>query len=141
MSEVNYTNYTNVSRPFMRGYEPGDTLIKGWSGTLDVDNGSTVNIHQLAEDVFMRHNRDDRPDGQLCPSMSVGDVVVIGETALTVETWGFGSAPSTHGHRHRAHLPAVAGPDMQLSQLAGTPWATTRSDRTTKRVPLRSPDT
>ena len=89
MSEVTYTNYANVSRPFMRGYEPGDTLIKGWSGTLDVDNGWTVNIHHLAEDVFMRHNRDDRPDGQMCPSMSVGDVVVIGETALTVEDMGF----------------------------------------------------
>jgi hypothetical protein len=35
------------------------------------------------------HNRDDRPDGAMCPSMSVGDVTVIGEIALTVEDIGF----------------------------------------------------
>jgi hypothetical protein len=83
---ISYRNYTNVSFPFMRGYEPGDTMVTGWSGTIDAD---TLEVHSLAEQLFSRHNRDDRPDGQLCPSMSVGDVVVIGETALTVEGIGF----------------------------------------------------
>jgi hypothetical protein len=43
----------------------------------------------LAEDVFASHNRDDRPDGQLCPSMSVGDVVMFGEVAMSVDDVGF----------------------------------------------------
>jgi hypothetical protein len=42
-----------------------------------------------AERVFVRHNRDDRLDGLPCPSMSTGDVVVIGETDLTIESVGF----------------------------------------------------
>ena len=41
------------------------------------------------EQLFAKHNRDDRPDGQLCPSMSVGDVVILGETAYTVESIGW----------------------------------------------------
>jgi len=81
-----YSNYTNVSHPFLRGYEPGDTLVAGWTGTIAAD---TLDVHQLAERLFERHNRDDRPDGQICPSMSVGDVVVIGEVALTVQSIGF----------------------------------------------------
>ena len=49
----------------------------------------SLDVFAAAERVFIRHNRDDRPDGQLCPSMSTGDVVVIGEIALTVESVGF----------------------------------------------------
>ena len=89
MNELSYTNYTNVSRPFMRGYEPGDTLIAGWSGTLTVDTTWVTDVKALAERLFVIHNRDDRPDGAMCPSMSVGDVCVIGEIALTVEDIGF----------------------------------------------------
>ena len=85
--EISYRNYTNGSHPFMRGYAPGDVLIAGWAGTVTLDE--SLDVFAAAERVFLRHNRDDRPDGQLCPSMSVGDVVVIGETALTVESCGF----------------------------------------------------
>ena len=85
--EISYRNYTNGSRPFMRGYEPGDVLIAGWAGTVTLDE--SLDVFAAAERVWVRHNRDDRPDGQLCPSMSVGDVVVLGETALTVEACGF----------------------------------------------------
>ena len=66
---------------------PGDVLIAGWVGTVTLDE--SLDVFAAAERVWVRHNRDDRPDGQLCPSMSVGDVVVIGETALTVESCGF----------------------------------------------------
>lgn len=85
--EIGYRNYTNGSHPFMRGYEPGDVLVEGWAGTLVLDE--SLDVYAAAERVFVRHNRDDRPDGQLCPSMSVGDVVVIGEVALTVKSFGF----------------------------------------------------
>ena len=85
--EISYRNYTNGSHPFMRGYEPGDVLIAGWAGTVTLDE--SLDVFAAAERVWIRHNRDDRPDGQVCPSMSVGDVVVIGETALTVESCGF----------------------------------------------------
>ncbi len=87
MHEVTYTNYTNGSTSFRRGYEPGDRLIEGWSGSITVD--PTDDAYAIAERLFVRHNRDDRPDGQLCPSMSIGDVVVFAETALTVEDVGF----------------------------------------------------
>ena len=85
--EISYRNYTNGSAPFLRGYQPGDVLVAGWAGTVTLDK--SLDVFAAAERVFVRHNRDDRPDGQLCPSMSTGDVVVIGETALTVESVGF----------------------------------------------------
>ena len=85
--EISYRNYTNGSAPFLRGYQPGDVLIAGWAGTVILDE--SLDVFAAAERVFVRHNRDDRPDGQLCPSLSVGDVVVLGETALTVESMGF----------------------------------------------------
>jgi hypothetical protein len=43
----------------------------------------------IAERLFVRQNRDDRPDALLCPSTSVCDVVVIGEIALSVAGCGF----------------------------------------------------
>jgi hypothetical protein len=88
---IGYTNYTNLDARFGRGYEPGDRLVKGFTGELAVslyehlDNPTYV----ILNDLFARHNRDDRPDGRLCPSMSVGDVVVIGEIAWTVMREGW----------------------------------------------------
>ena len=70
---MRYTNYTNMDARFMRGYRPGDRLVKGWSDEVHLPEGEP-RITTL-ELIFERHNRDDRPDGQLCPSMSVGDVV------------------------------------------------------------------
>jgi hypothetical protein len=49
----------------------------------------------LAEDVFARHNRDDRPDGQLCPSMSIGDVVMFGELPCPSTTSASPASTST----------------------------------------------
>ena len=72
---MKYTNYTNMDARFMRGYRPGDRLVKGWSGEVNLPEGEP-RITSL-ELIFERHNRDDRPDGQLCPSMSVGDVVFL----------------------------------------------------------------
>lgn len=81
---MRYTNYTNMDAGFMGTYEPGQRLVKGWAGEIDMPPGVVV-----LEAIFSRHNRDDRPDGQLCPSMSVGDVIVIAETAWSVANVGF----------------------------------------------------
>src|SRR3954454_20367508 len=85
--EISYRNFTNGSAPFLSGYEPGDVLIAGWVGATPLDE--PLDVFAAAEEVFARHNRDDRPDGQLCPSMSVGDVVVFGEEAMSVADIGF----------------------------------------------------
>lgn len=84
---MKYTNYTNVGAGFMRAYQPGDRLVKGWEG--DIAHHPDDDPFAALEKLFMRHNRDDRPDGRLCPSMSVGDVVVLGETAWSVASIGF----------------------------------------------------
>jgi hypothetical protein len=86
-----YTNYTNVDASYLRPYERGDRLVRGYSGTIDVDPTEPPTV--IAERLFVRHNRDDRPAAQLCPSMSVGDVIVIGEIATSVA--GAASSPST----------------------------------------------
>lgn len=85
-----YVCWTNLDASFMRPYEPGDRLVRGWSDVIEVAGpASAVRSDALAEQVWMRHNRDDRPDGQLCPSISVGDVVVFGDVALSVDSCGF----------------------------------------------------
>ena len=85
--ELAYTSYTNVDAGFLRPYERGDRLVRGYTGVVDVDEADDVGA--VAERLFARHNRDDRPDGQLCPAMSVGDVIVIGEVAVSVAGVGF----------------------------------------------------
>jgi hypothetical protein len=89
---MKYTNYTNLDSHFMRAYEPGDRLVRGYEGELPNHFALVVDeatARATAEVVFWIHNRDDRPDGQLCPSMSVGDVVVFGEMALSAEPAGW----------------------------------------------------
>jgi hypothetical protein len=81
-SAVEYTNYTNVDAGYLRTFEPGDRLVRGHHGDLDVTD--PTDLDAIAEAIFERHNRDDRPDGRLCPSLSVGDVVVVGEIAVSV---------------------------------------------------------
>lgn len=82
---IRYQIFHNVSARFMRGAVPGDVLIRGWEGTLDVSpEGSAF------EAVFRQHNRDSRPDGRQAPSLSVGDVVVIiGVGSRTVDSMGW----------------------------------------------------
>lgn len=85
-----YRNYTNLDARYSRGYQPGDRLTVGWSGTVDVADPFAVDQAEVCETVFDRHNRDNRPDGKICPSMSVGDVIVLDDsTCWTVEPIGF----------------------------------------------------
>jgi hypothetical protein len=86
--EIAYTNYTNVDARFGRPDERGDRLVRGYSGTIDIHGGEPL-VEEIAEQLFDRHNRDDRPDGRLCPSMSVGDVVVVAEVAVSVDACGW----------------------------------------------------
>lgn len=94
-TRLDYTCWTNVDSPYRRGYEPGDRLVRGYSGTVAVQaarlDSNVEFLVLVAEVLFDRHNRDDRPDGHLSPSMSVGDVVTfpIFEAAVTVESLGF----------------------------------------------------
>jgi hypothetical protein len=85
---VIYECWTNVDARLSRTYEPGDRLVRGWCDVV-ASTDPVPRFEVLAEEVFARHNRDDRPDGQLCPSMSIGDVVVFGEVAMSVDGIGF----------------------------------------------------
>jgi hypothetical protein len=85
---MQYTNYTNLDSRYARPYEPGDRLVRGWTDEISAESflGAT---ELVLEHLFAKHNRDDRPDGQLCPSMSIGDVIVIGEAAWSITFCGF----------------------------------------------------
>lgn len=81
-----YINWTNLDAGFRRPYQPGDRLVRGWQGEIAADPDA---LEPAADRVFDRHQRDDRPDGQMCPSMSVGDVIQFGEVAYSVDRMGF----------------------------------------------------
>jgi hypothetical protein len=86
---IRYVIFHNVDAHWSRGYEPGDRLVRGWTDFVPDESSD----ESTAERLFGRHNRDDRPDGRLAPSLSVGDVVVLdpdGELrALTCESSGW----------------------------------------------------
>lgn len=84
-----YQCWTNVDAHFARPYEPGDRLVRGWADAITIPQRADTEVYPLAERVWMRHNADDRPDGQLCPSMSIGDVVMFGQLALSADRHGF----------------------------------------------------
>ena len=65
-------------------YDPSDAFVVGWSETVDAEH-----VDEVPEIMWMRHNADDRPSGQTCRSMSMGDVVVVGEVAYACESLGF----------------------------------------------------
>lgn len=66
MTSFEYTNWTNLDSHFVRPYQPGDRLVRGHTGTIEGELPSEY----LCEAIWLRHNADDRPDGQLCPSQS-----------------------------------------------------------------------
>ena len=79
-----YTLWTNVGSGFRRIYQPGDTIVRGFCGTIEASN-----VDEAADRLFARHNSDGRPDGQIAPSMSVGDVIEFNECAVSVADIGF----------------------------------------------------
>lgn len=87
---LQYQILHNLDSRFWRGYEPGDRLAYGFAGDIDSvpldpePAGRMPNLMELyqmlmatAEEVFVRHNADDRPDAMRFPSLSVGDVVSL----------------------------------------------------------------
>ena len=95
--EIAYRVQHNLDSRFMRGYEPGDRLAGGFAGIiscppLDSELSALEALYQMmlgtAEAVFVRHNRDDRPDSGLFPSISVGDVVTFPSADTVVVTVG-----------------------------------------------------
>jgi len=74
---VRYDILINVDRyKHATGYNPERAkLVLTYSG--EIGRGQ---IAATLDDIFYRHNRDDRPDGKLGPSLSHGDVVhLVGE--------------------------------------------------------------
>ena len=92
---MGYECWTNVDARFSRTYERGDWLVRGWCDVV-ASTDPVPRFEVLAEEGFARHNRDDRPDGQLCPSMSIGDVVMFGEVAMSVDGIGFARVDVDH---------------------------------------------
>lgn len=71
------TTYTirylcNLAMPkFLEGYQPEHEVVE--AGVIDqIDAADEL---EACERAFMYWNRDDRPNGQTAPSLSVGDVV------------------------------------------------------------------
>jgi hypothetical protein len=71
---------------FGTGWEPDDALVCSDEGEIEDDSDDIVTV---AEHLFEIYNRDDRPNGQVAHSLSVGDVVIIGEVALACESIGW----------------------------------------------------
>lgn len=87
-SAHSYVIWHNATSRFMRGYEGRDNLVRGYEGKLPIFGSDTDT--SVLERVFTRHNRDDRPDGQQAPSLSVGDVVVLnGHYSYTCQSAGW----------------------------------------------------
>jgi hypothetical protein len=74
-------------------YHPGDPLLEVWVEDVEVQalsyevNAKRV-AHDLCERFYCRLNAG-HPEGFQHRSMSMGDIVVIGETAWVCETIGF----------------------------------------------------
>jgi hypothetical protein len=72
-----YRIYHNVQTPF-QPYARGDRLwFDATAYEVSVSDGVHDPVNRLLNTIFDRHNRDDRPDGQRAPSLSVGDIVAL----------------------------------------------------------------
>lgn len=93
MATIGYRYFCNVSRDSFTGYGYGDRMILAWEGETPADPDPLDTLERL----FILFNRDDRPTGQICSSMSIGDVVVLGETAwsCTRDGWVVLDMPPT----------------------------------------------
>jgi hypothetical protein len=73
---VTYEILINLSREkSFDGYVEGDPLVFTYRGSIE--SLTVTSVKSLLEEIWERHNRDDRPDGKIGPSLSVGDVVKL----------------------------------------------------------------
>lgn len=75
--EYTYKRFVNVNfneqaRASFDGYKAGDPITMTAIGSVEA-----ATELDACEQVFIRHNQDDRTDGRVGPSMSVGDVVIL----------------------------------------------------------------
>lgn len=67
-----YRLFHNLGRDRWYGYIPDAPLwVDPTTYTIPSDNGNRLDA------IYARHNRDDRPDGRIAPSLSVGDVIAV----------------------------------------------------------------
>lgn len=86
VDEAGRRPYRSMSGPALG---EGEQFVSSYEGEV----AEQPTLFHAAEQVFHDHNVDSRPTGQVCPSMSVGDVVVFetpeGEKALACASMGF----------------------------------------------------
>lgn len=58
--------------PYFDPYTDTDTMVLCWAGEVEADS-----IEHATNLCWELLNRDDRPTGNICPSMSIGDVLVF----------------------------------------------------------------
>ena len=57
---------------------------------LDCHDASNTNDeHELLEKLFKRYNEDDRPNGQVCRSLSMSDILSLDGRLYYCDTFGF----------------------------------------------------
>jgi hypothetical protein len=79
--------YGRVDR-FIDGYHPADKMLMSWEGEVH-PNLRTLAIERRLEAIFMAFNADDRPNGKIAHSLSMGDVVTLDGVAFAVDVCGF----------------------------------------------------
>jgi hypothetical protein len=101
MTDSTYHLYRNVGAPFT-AYRPRTKLwfdttrysVADALGGRDAEHVTDGPVPPVLDYIYARHNRDDRPDGQLAPSLSVGDVIVLDfgtgrDRFFSVDSFGF----------------------------------------------------
>jgi hypothetical protein len=91
MSQIEVTAYVNVDSDYWATWEPGMRLATDAELTMVVNAEDPL---QAANEIWVIGNRQGKDEaGRTWPSgvrsLSVGDVVVVGETALAVERYGW----------------------------------------------------
>ena len=70
------------------GFKRADYEEK-YAGEIESD----APIGAILDQVFIRHNRDDRPCGQTMRSLSISDVVVLEGKPYYCDSWGWSEIP------------------------------------------------
>lgn len=94
---INVTEDEQGRKPYRSMSGPtlgeGEQFVQTWEGEVP----EQPTLFHASEAVYHQHNVDSRPTGQICPSMSVGDVVVFEtgqiETAMVCASMGFEEVP------------------------------------------------
>lgn len=92
-----YTLWTNLDSGFRRAYAGGDRVVRGFFSHVDLDDITDDLV--MCEEIWQRHNRDNRPDGHTAPSLSVGDVIEFPHASYSVSAMGFDTVQMTQDGR------------------------------------------